>query len=96
MKYLKSPLVLAVWFMDDGNAIVRANKLRGYHLNTQSFTFQENEKLSLLLKKLHGIDSTVESNNGYYRIGIWQQSSREKFSGLIQAYIVPSMRYKLG
>ncbi len=95
-EYLKSALVLAVWFMDDGNAVIRESKLRGYHLNTQSFTFDENEQLSSLLKKLHGIESSVESNKGYYRIGIWQKASRDKFRGLIEAYIVPSIRYKLG
>ncbi|HCB35328.1 MAG: hypothetical protein A2W52_03880 [Candidatus Taylorbacteria bacterium RIFCSPHIGHO2_02_49_25] len=82
--------------MDDGNAVIRANKLRGYHLNTQSFSLEENERLSYLLKKIHNIDSSVESNNGYYRIGIWRESSREKLNKLIQAYIHPSMQYKLG
>ena len=96
IKYIKLPLVLAVWFMDDGNAVIRKNKLEGYHLNTQSFSLEENKEIVALFEKIHSIRSNIERNNGYYRIAIWQKWSREKFRNLIEEFIITSMRYKLG
>ena len=95
-EYIKSPLVLAVWFMDDGNIVKSNNKPRGYHLNTQSFSFLENKRIVTLFEKMHGIHSNTEDNHGYFRIAIWQKESREKFRELIKEFIIPSMQYKLG
>lgn len=96
--YLKNPLTVAVWFMDDGN-IVRVRKggsVKGYHLNTQSFSRIENALIEKLFKDLHGINSNIEINHGYSRVAIWQKKSREKFKQLIAEHIIPSMQYKLG
>jgi hypothetical protein len=89
-------LAVAVWFMDDGNAMMRDRICAGYHLNTQSFDHAEHERLVALFKELHGIKANIERNKGYYRISIMQRASREKFRELIQEHIIPSMRYKLG
>jgi len=95
-EYLQNPLTLAVWFMDDGNAVIRNGKVVGYHLNTQSFTKEENQKIARLFEELFGIRFVIEKNNGSYRIGVWQKDSREMFRNLIDSHIIPSMRYKLG
>ena len=93
---MTDPLALAVWFMDDGNVVRNEGKWKGYHLNTQSFTYDEHVVLSELFEKIHGIHPIIEKNNGSYRIGIWRRESREKFRDLVAPHILPSMQYKLG
>ncbi len=93
--YIKSPLVLAVWFMDDGNLASSYGIIRGYHLNTQSFSFKENERLSVMLKTNFGIDCTIQKNHDYFRLFI-RAGSRERFKNLIKNQLIESMRYKLG
>ena len=93
--FLSNPITIAVWFLDDGNAVVRKGKLCGYNLNTQSFTKEENELLAEVFSALYDISCIVEKNHGYYRLAIWQAASRRKFSNLIQEYVLPTMKYKI-
>jgi hypothetical protein len=93
---IKNPMTIAIWFMDDGNAVVRKDILRGYHLNSQSFTLSENKLLSECLYKLHKIESVMELNHGKYRIAIWKEDSRQKFRNLVAPHVIDSMKYKIG
>ncbi len=93
---ITDPLTIAVWFMDDGNVVVRKGVVSGYHLNTQSFSKTENEVLVRALRNIYGIECTIERNHTYYRLAIWRKSSREKFVNVIRPYILPSMKYKIG
>ncbi len=93
---ISNPFSLAVWFMDDGNVVMRNGKLMGYHLNTQSFSYAENEQLRYLFEKLYDICPAIERNKSSYRLGIWRKASRAIFHSLIKDYILPSMKYKLG
>lgn len=95
-EFLEDPFVLAVWFMDDGNAVMRKGKLCGYHLNSQSFSFQENLFLSDSLKELYGIESVLERNHGRCRLAIWKSESRTRLRALLQPLVIPVMSYKLG
>lgn len=92
---ISDPLSLAVWFMDDGNAYNNANVTNGYHLNTQSFSREDNERIEDAFKKIYDIDCTVQKNNGKYRIFV-RVASKEKFANIIYPHIIPSMKYKLG
>jgi hypothetical protein len=95
-QWLKDPHVVAIWFMDDGN-IVRneSGGVRGYHLNTQSFTRAENQALCILFKKVLGIECTVHKNNGYSRLYIGAQHHK-LFADLVRSHILPSLEYKIG
>ena len=93
---IKNPLTIAIWFMDDGNAVIRKGVLCGYHLNSQSFTFSENKLLSECLYTLYKIESVMERNHKNYRLAIWKQDSRQKFKNLVVSYIIDSMQYKIG
>jgi len=93
---IADPLALAVWFMDDGNSKLRNGVVGGYNINTQSFSQDDNVRIINILKELYGIDSHVERNHKYFRIGIYRQDSREKFRKLISRHVLPSMQYKLG
>lgn len=95
-KYMANPLVLVVWFMDDGNAKSVRGELVGYHLNTQSFTLEENVLIADIFQQLYGIRPHIERNHKYYRIGISARASREKFYDLVKDLVIPSMQYKLG
>jgi recombination protein RecA len=93
---VREPLALAVWFMDDGNAVIRGGVLAGYHLNTQSFSLEENERIKSVFAQLHGIHTAIEKNKRWYRLGIWGKDSRSKFADIVNPHMIPSMRYKLG
>jgi hypothetical protein len=92
---IQNPLVLATWFMDDGNVIRRNGKVYGYHLNTQSFTKKENTLLSRALYNVYGIESLLEKNHEKYRIRIMRERSRNKLKSIIGKYILDDMYYKL-
>jgi ubiquinol-cytochrome c reductase cytochrome b subunit len=87
-----TPLALAVWIMDDGS---RAGS--GLKLSTNSFTFEDTTRLVIILNKLYGIKSSVQSAGhlNQYIIYIWSESML-KLRQLVKPYMVSSMFYKLG
>ena len=93
---LSNPLTLAVWYMDDGNNVVRNGKSYGYHINTQSFSYEENEILARVLNDLYEIEVKIEKNKGKYRLAIWKRLSRDQLRDQIEYLMLPSMKYKLG
>jgi hypothetical protein len=95
-QFVNDPMVLAVWFMDDGNAIRRNGKVYGYHLNTHAYMYEENVRLVRTLLDVYSIDSLIERSGGRYRIRIMRENSRQNFRSVIQPYILESMRYKIG
>ena len=88
-----SPLVMAVWFMDDGS--IKSNRNRALILNTQCFTRDENLKLIQIIKKKFGIEMSLRPQRDLYQLYIGSNSV-EKFVELIKPYVLPSMKYKLG
>lgn len=85
-----NPLIIAVWFMDDGS-----KSYRTYYLNTQCFDSRSQKKLIQMLKNNYNIESSLNRDKEYYRIRI-KQDSAERFKNIIQSRIIPSMKYKLG
>ncbi len=92
---VQDPIILAVWYMDDGNIIRRNGKVYGYHFNTQSFSKHENLMISQALYDVCGLENMPELNHGRYRLRIMKKESRNKFQKLIGKYILPEMKYKL-
>jgi hypothetical protein len=93
---LSNPLVIAVWFMDDGNARIENEKLYGFHLNTQSFTENENMLLAEALNKNWGIECRLHKNKKHKRLYIGGMKNYSNFRRVIRPYILPSLAYKLG
>jgi len=97
-------LALAVWFMDDGTLRKKkVNKARAIRLMTESFTYDENVKLSEFLKRRFDIGGHIEARcmtaNRYgrkqtYYIELGTNATR-RFANLIQPFIHPTMQYKL-
>lgn len=90
-----NPLILAIWFMDDGNVIRRNGKVYGYHLNTQSFTKEENLILMKILSKNFKINASLEINHNKYRLRLMRKEYRQNFLFAIRKLILPSMLYKV-
>lgn len=84
------PLMLAVWFMDDGSYC----RDRDVYLNTQQFSRPDQERLRALLLSFN-IESSLNKDKEYQRIRIKKSSIPVLFE-TITPYIIPSMTYKLG
>lgn len=90
---LTSAFSLAIWVMDDGSR----NK-KALFLNTQGFPVNEQKILQECLKTNFDLDSTINVHSfykgrKYYRIRLTTESTAYLF-GLIQGFLLPSMRYK--
>lgn len=93
-----SPLMLATWYLDDGN-MSRPNGSYNVRLYTLSFTEDDVEWLASLLQK-NGIECNVRSqlaqsgNKRFYYIYITTKGCNRFFS-LIAKYVPDCMQYKL-
>lgn len=88
-KVILDPIILAVWFMDDGSKTKKGD----VYLNCQQFSFSSQERLLYALKSL-GIKASINKDKKYYRIRIAKESVK-KFARIIKPYIVSSMQYKI-
>ena len=84
------PMILAVWYMDDGSRCDKSN----VYLNTQQFSKEDQYKLLKLLEDF-GLVGTLNKDKEYYRIR-FRSSSIPKLFGIIERYIIPEMKYKIG
>ena len=99
LDFIKDPLSLAIWWLDDGN--VRTDCSAG-RLATQGYTLEEQKILQQLLLKNFQIQSNIvrhsKTKKQYY---LYIPSKNKNFAylaNLITPYIsqIPSMKYKLG
>lgn len=66
---------------------------------TDSFNYSEHVIIKKWLKKRFGIDSQIHKrakNNSLYYTIILPKEQADKFLGMVEPYIVPSLCYKLG
>jgi len=83
------PLILAVWFMDDGSKC-RASDV---YLNVQQFDSESQARMITALSEL-GLSARLNKDKEYYRIRFIKKSLPRLFS-LIRRHIIPAMRYKI-
>lgn len=83
------PMVLAVWFMDDGSRCRDAD----VYLNTQQFGIEDQRKLIHALRQL-GLETNLNKDKCYYRLR-FMKSSIPKLQAMLKGLIIPSMNYKL-
>jgi recombination protein RecA len=101
LKQLKklSPLGLAIWYMDDGCLSFikdKTGKIKGRQLilNTQSFSFIEQELIVKYFSETWEINCKIHQDHNKYRI--WMNGTEaEKFLHIIERYIPKCMYYKL-
>lgn len=87
-----TPLVLAVWFMDDGS--VKSSVHRARIINTHSFSKVEIEMIISILKSKYDILAKLRKQKEGYQIMILAESAKD-FAALIRPYMHQSMMYKL-
>ena len=87
---LISPLVLAIWIMDDG---YRRNDCRALRLNTQSYDWSEQKIIQLALARLK-ISSTIHKQKKYYLVYI-PSRSMPRLQLIMRPLIIPTMAYKI-
>jgi hypothetical protein len=87
-----TPLVLAVWFMDDGSR--KSRECRGLYLNTQSYWSVEVDMLRQFLLRDFGLYTTLRQQSDGLQIYI-PASETPKFTRIVSPFVVASMAYKL-
>ena len=83
------PLMMAVWFMDDGSKTYNA-----LYLNTQQFDLPSQVQLINQLFDQWRIRATLNKDKIYYRIRI-RTDSTPKFKEIIKSFVLPMFYYKL-
>lgn len=89
-RILKSPISLAVWFMDDG---ALGPKKRGLTLNTQNFTKEENKRLMKCLENNFCLNLSLHKDKKYWRIYILPKSVFQ-FRKRVEKFVLPEFKYK--
>ena len=89
--YLRSPLSLAVWFMDDGYYYPRDRMAYIYIPNLDE---ESRERLLLALKTNFSLEPVLKQKKKGLVL-IFNVSETQKLMKLIKKYILPSMRYKI-
>ena len=86
-----TPLVLAIWIMDDG-----AKVGKGLKFCTNSFSYKDSLYLATLLFEKYNLKSSVHSAGAInqYNVYVWK-ASMPNLRAIVDPYIVPSMRYKI-
>lgn len=84
-----NPLVLSVWFMDDGSKSSESD----FYLNTQQFSVEDQKILIRKLSEL-GLESNMNKDKKYYRIRLFKRSI-PRLRDLVEEYVIPSLRYKI-
>lgn len=87
-----TPMALAYWWMDDGSA--KSAQSKGVILNTQGFAVQDVGRLIAALKRNFALDAARRRQKEGWQIYI-SGLDYEKFSALIDAHLIPQMRYKM-
>ena len=89
---LLTPLSLSVWFMDAG---ALGSRCDGYVINSQNFTYQENEILRLYLNRKFSLNEiSIHKDKKWWRLYV-RKGSLARFRSLIEPHMIPSMKYKL-
>lgn len=83
------PLIMTVWFMDDGSKTYSA-----LYLNTQQFDSDSQQRLIGQLFNQWKIEATLNKDKIYHRIRI-KTSSTPSFKKIIQPFVLPMFYYKL-
>lgn len=96
VKKLLDPMVLAIWFMDDGSW--KSDRHKTFIIHTVGYSREDLELVQTALKEKFGIETSLHSQKKkYWRIYVKSISS-EKFRKLIEPYTshIHSMGKKMG
>ena len=80
-------LLTALGFMDDGGFLAR-NQKRYYVFNTQSWIFEDQERLVQALKDNFEILATIQKDRSNYVLYIRRQSTQRRFDSSIYSLLL--------
>ena len=87
-----TPRALAYWFMDDGS--IKSSQSKGVIFNTQGFERSDVQRLCNVLHEKFSLEAKLRKQKEGWQIYI-SGRSYETFRGLIEPFLIPTMRYKL-
>lgn len=90
---LFSPKSLAMWFMDDGS--YKSIHHRTYIIHANCYTKEELELIKSVFEKKFGIKIGIHKQYLQWRLYVYSESA-QLFRKIIEPYILPSLKYKLG
>lgn len=79
---------LAYWAMDDGYKSVN-----GFYFCTESYTLEDNHKLSLILKNQFNLDCGIHKHTNGHRLYIFGKS-KDLLLNLVKPYLIEHFYYK--
>jgi hypothetical protein len=88
----KSPLSLAVWYMDDGYLYTRD---KSAYIYLSKYTQQEIERLALALEKNFSLKPTILLKKKKYPCLYFNVEETKKLMEIIRPHIIPFFQYKL-
>lgn len=89
---LKTPLALAVWYMDDGH---RRTDCKALRINTHAYSKAEVGRLVTTLWKNFGVRSAIHRAVGKQFTIYIPANVSKGFSEIIRPHVLPCMKYKL-
>jgi recombination protein RecA len=89
--WLKDPLSLAVWYMDDG---CKRNDCNALRISADAFSLSEQKVLQDMLRKNFNIMATLHRKGKWWNLYIPKKEA-SKFVELVFPYIIPSLKYKI-
>lgn len=89
---LKSPLTLAVWYMDDGYLYHRD---KSAYIYLAKYSKEEAGLLSTALKDNFNLASLVKLKKGKFYCLCFNVQEAAKLVKIVRPYVVPSLNYKL-
>lgn len=90
---LINPLALAIWFMDDGS--YKSGHHKTYIIHALGYSKKDLELISRVLQKKFDIEVQMHKQYNRYRLYV-ASNSAARFRQLIEPYVIPSLKYKLG
>ncbi len=90
---LIDPIALAIWFMDDGS--FKSSRHRTYIIHAVGYAKSDLEIVQEILEKKFGIKMALHKQYDRWRIYFLSETA-PTFKKLIEPYVLPSMKYKLG
>ncbi len=87
------PLAVAIWFMDDGS--YKSEQHKTYIIHALGYRKNDLELVKKVFQEKFGIALGIHKQYDRWRIYVYSDSA-EKFKKLIEPYVVPSLKYKLG
>ena len=90
---LINPLALAIWFMDDGSC--KSERHSTYIIHALGYNKNNLELVKKVFQEKFGIAIGIHKQYDRWRIYVYSDSAM-KFRKLIEPYVIPSLKYKLG